>query len=65
MRSTILDCDTIAELDEALLHLSLVPTDARGDGWSAYMNALLEKRKRLEKTNERRSRNQDDQGAAR
>lgn len=65
MRPTILDCDTIAELDEALLHLSLVPADARGDGWSAYMNALLEKRKRLEKTNERRSRNQDDQGPAR
>ena len=54
MGSTILDCDTIADLDEALRHLSLVPTDARGDGWSAYMDALLDKRQRLEKNNERR-----------
>ena len=54
MRLTILEVETIAEVDEALRYLSLVPADARGDGWSAYMNALLEKRKRLEKTNERR-----------
>lgn len=38
----------ITELDEALMHASLVPLDERGEAWHAWTNALLEQRRRLE-----------------
>lgn len=39
----------VAQLDEALMHASLVPLDERGPAWHAWTNALLEQRRRLEK----------------
>ena len=39
----------LSDLDEALRHLSLVPTAERGPAWYAYSNALLEARANLEK----------------
>jgi hypothetical protein len=36
--------DATSEIDEALRHLSLVPTSDRGPAWYAYLDALLEKR---------------------
>ena len=39
---------TIEEIDEALRHTSLVPFDARGAGWHAWVDSLLEQRKTLE-----------------
>lgn len=42
---------SIEEIDEALHHTSLVPLDCRGDGWWAWVDALLEQRAELsEKT---------------
>ena len=38
----------LAEIDEALRHLSLVPETERGNAWRAYSDALLEKRAQLE-----------------
>lgn len=38
----------IAQLDEALMHASLVPLAERGPAWHAWTNALLEQRGRLE-----------------
>jgi len=40
----------ITELDEALMHASLVPLDERGEAWHAWTNALLEQRGRLQQT---------------
>lgn len=40
---------TLTEIDEALLHASLVPENERGTAWHAYTDRLLEERKRLEK----------------
>lgn len=40
----------IAQLDEALMHASLIPLDERGPAWHAWTNALLEQRRRLEAT---------------
>lgn len=34
-----------SDIDEALLHLSLVPPDERGPAWHAYLDALLEARR--------------------
>jgi hypothetical protein len=48
MSSAILDQETVAEIDEALRHLSLVPMQERGLAWHAYSDALLERRKHLE-----------------
>jgi len=39
----------VNDIDEALRHLSLVDETERGDGWHAYLDALLEKRNQLEK----------------
>ena len=39
---------SIEEIDEALRHTSLVPFDARGAGWHAWVDSLLEQRKTLE-----------------
>lgn len=38
----------LADIDEALLHLSLVPEHERGTAWRAYLDALLEQRARME-----------------
>lgn len=38
---------SIAEIDEALLHLSLVPETERGPAWHAYLDALLEQRSKI------------------
>ena len=38
---------TLDELDEALLHLSLVPEPDRGPAWHAYSDAILDRRTRL------------------
>lgn len=38
----------LSQIDEALMHASLVPTDERGPAWHAWTNALLEQRRRLE-----------------
>ena len=48
MSAATCDDTTIAEIDEALRHLSLVPLDERGSAWHAYMDALLEQRQNLE-----------------
>ena len=37
---------TTSEIDEALTHLSQVPAADRGQGWHAYLDALLEQRLR-------------------
>jgi hypothetical protein len=50
MSVAMLDDTTLADIDEALRHLSLVPDKDRGQGWHAYMDALLERRKHLETT---------------
>lgn len=38
---------TLAELDEALLHASLVPVDERGKPWHAWVDSLLAQRTRI------------------
>lgn len=38
----------MTQLDEALMHASLVPVSERGNAWHAWTNALLEQRRRLE-----------------
>lgn len=35
---------TLDEVNEALDHARAVPSDQRGDGWHAYVNALLSQR---------------------
>ena len=47
MTVATVDAD-LADIDEALRHLSLVPEAERGNAWRAYSDALLEKRARLE-----------------
>jgi hypothetical protein len=49
MSLAMLDAETIEDLDEALRHLSLVPTNERGPAWYAYSDAILEQRANLEK----------------
>ena len=39
---------SVEQIDEALMHSSLVPLDERGPAWHAWTNALLEQRRRLE-----------------
>jgi hypothetical protein len=39
----------LSDIDEALTHLSLVPTSERGAAWVAFMDAVLEQRRELEK----------------
>ena len=41
--------ESVPEIDEALLHLSLVPEAERGAAWQAYADALLERRNRLDR----------------
>ena len=36
---------TLDEIDEALDHCQRIPQAERGDGWHAYVNALLEQRR--------------------
>jgi hypothetical protein len=48
MSAALADAD-LSDLDEALRHLSLVPTAERGPAWYAYSDALLEARANLEK----------------
>ena len=38
---------TLAEIDEALFHASLVPEAERGSAWASYVNALLEQRDKV------------------
>ena len=47
MSAALADAD-LSDLDEALRHLSLVPTAERGPAWYAYSDALLEARATLE-----------------
>ena len=35
----------LADIDEALTHLSLVPQSERGAAWNAFLDAVLEQRK--------------------
>lgn len=49
MSLAMADADTVEDLDEALRHLSLVPTNERGQAWYAYLDAILEQRATLEK----------------
>ena len=39
----------LSDIDEALSHLSLVPANERGAAWQAFLDAVLEQRKDLEK----------------
>lgn len=39
----------LSDIDEALGHLSLVPSGERGAAWQAFLDAVLEQRKDLEK----------------
>jgi len=41
------DVDTLVEVDEALAHARAVPEDQRGDAWAAWVDGLLEQRRRL------------------
>lgn len=43
---------TIAEVDEALNHAKRIPIEDRGAPWWAYVNGLLEQRRRLEVSTE-------------
>ena len=38
---------TVEQLDEALLHASLVPVDQRGKPWHAFVDSLLAQRNRI------------------
>jgi len=38
---------TLPEIDEALGHLRAIPADERGTAWYAYVNSLLEQRRKL------------------
>lgn len=38
----------LSEIDEALMHASLIPEAERGPAWYAFTNALLEQRRTLE-----------------
>jgi hypothetical protein len=44
MSLALADAPSTSDIDEALRHLSLVPTDQRGPAWYAYLDALLEQR---------------------
>lgn len=46
MQATVINSDTatLQEIDEALFHAQLVPSDERGPGWHAYIDRLLELR---------------------
>ncbi len=46
MSSAIETLDPVEDVDEALRHLSLVPTNERGPAWHAYLDAVLEQRAR-------------------
>ena len=48
MSAALADAD-LSDLDEALRHLSLVPTAERGPAWYAYSDALLEARANLDR----------------
>ena len=50
MSISMLDAETVDEIDEALRYLSLVAVDDRGVAWSAFADALLERRRNLEKS---------------
>ena len=39
---------TLADIDEALFHASLVPEDERGLAWQRYVDALLDQRDKAE-----------------
>jgi hypothetical protein len=47
---SVATADATSEIDEALRHLSLVPTADRGPAWYAYLDALLEKRAEQDQT---------------
>lgn len=46
MSAAIETLDEVDDVDEALRHLSLVPAADRGEAWHAYLDAILEKRKK-------------------
>jgi len=48
--ATVATEQDIAQLDEALMHASLIPLNERGPAWHAWTNALLEQRRRLQTT---------------
>jgi hypothetical protein len=50
MSVAMLDDADLSDIDEALRHLSLVPELERGRAWHAYSDALLERRRSLEKS---------------
>lgn len=47
MATLVADAD-LSDIDEALMHASLIPEAERGDAWHSFTNALLEKRRTLE-----------------
>lgn len=49
MSLSMVDLETVDDIDEALRYLSLVPARNRGIAWQAFADALLERRTRLEK----------------
>jgi len=49
MSTATVESVDLSDVDEALTHLSLVPTDERGAAWRAFIDAVLEQRKDLEK----------------
>lgn len=46
---------TVEQLDEALLHASLVPVDQRGKAWHAWVDGVLAQRNRITAPAEARS----------
>lgn len=51
MPTKTIEGTTLMDIDEALTHLSQVPVAERGTAWRAFMDAMLEQRKDLEKHN--------------
>ena len=49
MATLVADAD-LSDIDEALMHASLIPEAERGPAWHAFTNALLEQRRTLENT---------------
>lgn len=41
------DVDTLDDIDEALTHARAVPVEDRGDAWYAWVDGLLERRRKM------------------
>ena len=48
MPAATIESVDISDIDEALTHLSLVPSNERGAAWQAFVDAVLEQRKESE-----------------